>query len=257
MKKIISKIFLLLIPLLAANSIVIAQNDNDPASKFRIATSEERKLHDDAYTTLQQEIEAKLCNKDWGISEPVFLISDHPDEMIVIKDDTTEYNIPDFVRENETFKIRLKSTSPLFKVYQDSIHKFDGQQGLDKLKEGFKLVEIYGNKMEFANIGLSLNETYTDELEGKILPKIPGIQQAALYKQRPDDYVTVYIARLYIGYWPKLSPGKMMNYQFKKHSGQPVIENMKITISTFDYNQMMKVLHSIDWTKLEKLVKSS
>lgn len=98
------------------------------------------------------------------------------------------------------------------------------------------------------------------------LHNIPGIAQAILYYQYPveDDPDTTYKALLYIGNFPKYSGEDIVvnfkyktNYYWKdkQHSGPPVIENMSIWIESHHYNNIMKVIHSIDWTGLKAMIK--
>lgn len=45
------------------------------------------------------------------------------------------------------------------------------------------------------------------------------------------------------------------SWKDKSHSGAPIVENISIWISSYHYNNLMKVLHTIDWTGLDSIVK--
>ena len=247
-KNIITRVFLLLALIWMCTANVFAQ-EHDPNSPFRKATDTERELHDTVYKILQQEIVTKICGNDWAITKSPFLISNHPDEMIVVKNYYKGYsNIPVFTRENETFKISLNKQTPLYQKYIDS---------MNMPPVNYNTVTRISNEMQFADITLLLNESHTDKLKGKILQKIPGIQQTSMYEEKLDESVpySTYTAELYIGSWPKLSREKELQFGLKKYTDGPVIENMKITISAKSYQKLMKVIHRIDWTKLEAMVK--
>lgn len=250
MKRAIHKGIFILVLLIISKASVFGQVTSD--SPFRLPTDLEKKLHDDAYITLQQEINSKICNENWTISETPFLIKDHPGAMIVIKNYYKEYgNIPEFSREGETFKIGLKPTSALYKEYIDSINS-----------PPFNVSRIssLASKMHFASISLELNINHADiDIKGKVLSKMPGINKALLYKDDPidGDPDTTYKAYLFLGRWPKLQTGnteEFIPFPFTQHKGNPIIENMVVTISTHNYPKLMQVIRNIDWGKMEDLI---
>lgn len=128
----------------------------------------------------------------------------------------------------------------------------------------------------FAQVSLNLND---DRIAGKEfqgftvfkvqqLNGIPGIEQAILYCQLPDEdnSDTSYRAALYIGDFPRFSI-KMQPYSYKyltkniwtdkQHSGKAVVENGTIWIATNHYANMMKVIKGIDWVGLESTIKGN
>lgn len=142
--------------------------------------------------------------------------------------------------------------------------------------QGLKDIARLGNANQFAIISLLINENWADDIKtgsgsysaNDIKPlSVHGIQQAVITIEYPDkgQVDTSYRATLYIGNWPKPDMHKMLPFPFKyntksawsdkDHSGQPVIENLKIYIESYSYNNLMKVIHSIDWTKLDGLIK--
>ncbi|MCC7401290.1 MAG: hypothetical protein IT214_07375 [Chitinophagaceae bacterium] len=131
------------------------------------------------------------------------------------------------------------------------------------------------NEQEFANVSVIVNN---DRIEGKDLqsfrtstlmhlPVIPGIQQAILYTEFPDadDPDTNYRAALYVGNFPKYT-GKMepVNFKYKSkmpwkdksHSGAPIVENTSTWKSSYHYNNLMKVIRTIDWSGLDSMIKN-
>lgn len=281
MKKIIPDLTIII--LLFADVNAFAQNI--PPDRFRIATSKEILLHDNAYNILQHEIEANVCDASWEISKKPFLLSDNRDEKIVIIDYLKGIgNIPVFTREDESFEIKMKPESPLYKSNQDeskkqtdaylarianisSANKKELAIITAKNEQYQKNLSHISNSKNFGSISLELNQssTYDKETLGDShhtninrLIIIPGIQQCFLAIEYPDesDVDTSYYAVLFIGNWPKLSDTKMLPFHFiKNNSDEPVIENMIIEISAFNYNKMMMMIHNIDWTKLEALIK--
>jgi hypothetical protein len=138
-------------------------------------------------------------------------------------------------------------------------------------KKCMKDMALLGNAQQFAQFSLSINENWTDEKKGDAIKPLllPGVQQAVLSIGFPNENQpdTTYQATLYIGNWPKPDMHKMLPFHFKyntsygwadkQHSGPPVIENFKIFVQSYHYNWLMKSLNSIDWTKLDKLIKST
>lgn len=107
-----------------------------------------------------------------------------------------------------------------------------------------------------------------DFYAGKKLPHLEGVGYATLFMEKPwkDNPDTLCEATIYIGNWPAQTDLKRrFAFHFvhidktpwtdKQHSGQPFLENMKIIITGESYESVMKVIHSIDWTKLNALVK--
>lgn len=100
--------------------------------------------------------------------------------------------------------------------------------------------------------------------------QLPGVRNAILRfdfpdKENPEMADTIFIAQLYIGNWKRIAANQRTDFVYKyntkyywadkTHSGPPIIENLVITIDTYHYNNMMHILKSIDWTKLDALVK--
>jgi len=133
------------------------------------------------------------------------------------------------------------------------------------------------NAKHWADFDLQINERWTDDktdganicmVDDVKRLSLPGIQHAMLNVSFPDEHQpdTTYSATLYIGKWPKPDLHKMLPFQFKyntdyawidkAHSGPPIIENFKILVVSHHYNNLMKGIHTIDWTKLDKLVKA-
>lgn len=274
-------------------------------------TPAEMQAHDQPYIILQNEIENKLCNSDWGIDNNSFsLFKDNPDSKEVVRGKNIHYF--DLSRWEGDCEIRLKQTSPLYEAIIDSLKKVNARldsnmhTGLtlqdamaDATKNGGKIpakdqavldkkgiiekkcmkdMALLGNAQQFAQFSLSINENWADDEKtaagsfaaGSVKSlNIPGVQQAVLSIEPPDENQpdTTYRATLYIGNWPKPDRNKMLPFHFKyntsygwsdkQHSGPPVIENFKIFVQSYHYNWLMKSLNSIDWTKLDKLIKST
>lgn len=108
----------------------------------------------------------------------------------------------------------------------------------------------------------------TDFDAGKRLPTVDGAAYVTLFMKNPWelDPDTLCEVTIYIGHWPVI-PDLKKRFAFhfvhtdknpwtdKQHSGKPFLENMKINITAENYTRLMDVVHSIDWTKLEALVK--
>lgn len=275
MNKIIS--YLSFILLLFASVNVFAQNISTDV--YRTATSKEMRLHDDAYNILQHEIETNICDNNWYISQKPFLISSHPDRKIVIVNYLKGVgNIPVFTKEDEKFEIKMNIESPLYQAYIDENKKQTeafqarsanistaNKQELALIKKQneqyFKYINQSANRTTYGTISLELNQSQTVYNEGDNSSTksitVPGIHQGAISITLPDENSTdtIYNTILYIGKWPKLSGSKMLSFHFIKNTGSgPVIENMIIGISTFNHEKMMKLIYSIDWTKLEALI---
>ena len=280
MKKIIPH--LLVIPVLFTFVTVSAQKI--PPDVYRTATPKEILLHDNAYNVLQHEIEVNICDNNWGISKKPFLLSNNRDEKVVIIGYLKGFgNIPVFTREDESFEIKMKPKSPLYKANEDEskkqtdayIARTTNISSADKKELAIiktkneqysKNLNHLSNSKNYGSISLEINQSsrYDDEPFGshkggiKKTVTAPGIQQGALSIEYPDELSvdTTYLATLYIGNWPKLSGAKTLPFHFiKNDSDEPVIENMIIEISAFNYNEMMKMIHSIDWTKLQAMIK--
>jgi len=275
MKKIIPA--LIIIILVFAGADIFAQNAS--ADKFRVATPQEILLHDNPYNILQREIETNICDANWSITQKPFLLSANPNEKIIIINYLEGVgNVPVFKREGESFEIKMNQESPLFKAYLEENKKqteafqarsarvaSDKKEAAEitaQNKKYFNYINQSANRTIFGDIFLELNQNNTIVYDlGDTSPKqitAPGINHISLFVQLPDESSvdTIYNAILYIGNWPKLSNTKMVPFHFtKNNSSAPVIENMIIKISGFNYNKIMKMIHSIDWTKLEALIK--
>lgn len=131
------------------------------------------------------------------------------------------------------------------------------------------------NAQQIASVSIDFNANWMDEekINGfpadktQLLQHIPGVDQFVLNVELPyeDNPDTSYAIGLYIGRWPQPNFTKMMPFTFrynaktpwtdKQHSGPPIIENFKVIISGYHYNQMIHIIRAIDWTKLKALVK--
>jgi hypothetical protein len=151
------------------------------------------------------------------------------------------------------------------------------QKTIDSLKhideEADRKLNVLLHEQEFADISLDINESWTPDLGNstkiQLMPVLPGIEHAVMTMQYSDEDPsdTSYYAYLYIGNWPLPDMKKRVLYTFKynkhygsmgrKHSGTPVIENFVILLHSYQYNHLMKAIHSIDWMKLHQLIKSS
>jgi hypothetical protein len=274
MKK-IAPISISIILLFTGNDI-FAQNI--PADKYRAATPKEILLHDNPYNILQREIETNICDANWNITKKPFLLSDNRDEKIVIIDYLKGVgNIPVFMRKGESFEIKMNPESPLYKSNQDEVKKQTDayvarianissadKKELAVIKTKNEQYEKNLNRLSddktYGSISLEINQStmYVNN-EGKGNTKaliLPGIRQGILRIEYPDEASvdTTYRATLFIGNWPKFSDTKTPSFHFIKNS-DPVIENIIIEISAFNYNKMTKMIHNIDWTKLEALIK--
>ncbi len=136
---------------------------------------------------------------------------------------------------------------------------------------------------KLATIAMQLNSSWTEPQKGrqyyldggtdfdagKKLPPVKGAAYATLFTKKPwkNDPDTLCEATVYIGNWPvQTDIKKRFAFHFvhtdktpwtdKQHSGQPFLENMKIIITAESYEKVMKVIDSIEWTKLEALVKN-
>ncbi len=153
-----------------------------------------------------------------------------------------------------------------------------------KIKSDKAAIEMdrLSNARKWATIKMELNSNWSEVEKGRVyyldggmdfdvgkkLPTIEGAAYATLFMLKPwkNDPDTLCEAEVYIGNW-HAQPDLMKRTAFhfvhndknpwtdKQHSGKPFLENMKITIQGENYNKVMKVVHSINWTKLEALVK--
>lgn len=276
---------------------------------FDTPTAAEAAARDKPYAILQNEIERKLCDKEWSIDQNPFLyFKDHPEATEITRGKNAHYFIVG--SWGAKCKIELNKTSPLYKEIMDSSknvstrlgesYKYGpdlqkdianamktgghispkGQAMLDKkhviTKQCLDDLARLQNAQQYANIALFINRDGEGHKQAPAggYPKgalksltVAGVQQAVLFITNPyeDDPDTTYFANLYIGNWPKPHPGDQVLFPYKYntkyswtdkvHSGKPIIENFCVEIYTSHYSDMMKVIHSIDWTKLEALVK--
>jgi len=63
--------------------VTVSAQNNSP-DIYRVANSSEILLHDNVYRFIFQEIESKICNKDWEISKRPLLLAARPSEKVVI-----------------------------------------------------------------------------------------------------------------------------------------------------------------------------
>jgi hypothetical protein len=145
---------------------------------------------------------------------------------------------------------------------------------LEREKANARLNSL-SHAQDIAWVNIDINANWMDEknMQGFAADKavrltaLPGVQQAVLFVEYPDqdDPDTSYRAWLYIGKWPRSSFDKMTPFSFryhtkyawtdKEHSGPPLIENLKVLVYGYRYNQVMKVVHALDWTRLLAWVK--
>lgn len=132
------------------------------------------------------------------------------------------------------------------------------------------------NAHHWGDFDLQINERWTDDktpgadicvVDDLKRLSLPGIQHAMLNVSYPNEVQpdTTYSATLYIGKWPKPDLHNKLPFQFKfntsyawidkAHSGPPIIENFKILVVSHQYNNLMKGIHFIDWTKFDSLIK--
>lgn len=277
MKKLIILLFLL--PLLATNNKAAAQWFLDTA------TPEEATVRDQPFRYLENEIQQKLCDQNLGIDQDnnFKFLTDNPDWRLVLRGKGIHrFNFTD---DGGICIIKLKENSSAYKTIfnrqvqlsQDlsaAIQAGKAKIGGPEDKKEDRLNQQLEDDKQFVQIHVTLND---DRVQGKELQdfraarvmqikNIPGVQQTVLYCEYPeeDDPDTTYRAVLYLGNFPKYS-GKMVPVHFKsyrsepwtdkQHSGAPVIENISIGISGYQYNRMMKVIHNIDWAGLDKFIK--
>lgn len=297
-------VILFLFPTLTLYKVASAQWYTDTPTPAEITA------RDKPYAILQNEIESKLCNADWGIDKDnsFSFLRGNPDNRVVVRGKTIHYF--DLTHGGNGCTIKLKETSPLYKAVMDSTKKVNArltandntgltlQQAMsDAMKNGgtipakdqailnrkgainkecMKDMARLSNAQKFGSITLLINENWVDDEEtagdgfmaDAIKPLIiPGIQHAYLCEEYPDkdEPDTTYRATLYIGNWPKPSLHEMLPFPYKyitkygwtdkAHSGPPIIENLKIYVSSFYYNNLMKAIHNIDWTKLDSVIK--
>ncbi|MGH7240223.1 MAG: hypothetical protein ACREHG_09220, partial [Candidatus Saccharimonadales bacterium] len=126
-----------------------------------------------------------------------------------------------------------------------------------------------------ASVSIDFNSNWMDQekmsgfpaAKAGLLHHIPGVDQFVLNVELPyeDNPDTSYSLGLYIGRWPQPNLTKMMPFTFrhnaktpwtdKDHSGPPIIENFRVVISSYHYNQIIHIIQAIDWTKLKAMVK--
>jgi hypothetical protein len=244
-------------------------------------TPAEIAVHNQPYIILQNEIENKLCDKDWEInSKYQFLVLKGGDnEDVILRGTTVHYFTP--VDRGVLCEIDMKYGSAKYKANTDSFNaqmKMLGKGLAVSANANLEMAQLQDER-QLATIKLQLNSEYTDDLTdanndyhfyiGAELSTVPaGIQMATLFKKdnAKASKDTLYYAVLYIGDWTKSSSVKKREFFHfvhytkepwtdKQHSGTPFLENMKITIQTYSYEKLMKVINGIDWTKLKALIK--
>lgn len=245
------------------------------------ATPEEAAARDKPYLYLRNEIQSKICDENLGIEKNNFkLLEDDPGWRKIVRG-TGIYRF-DCTGGGDGCLIMPKPGSALYqKINDEEIES--GKKMMEK-KYAFNSPEYklwdktnkqLQNEKEFAQINMVVND---DRIQGKELQSfrtfreeqlhnIPGVQQAILYSQLPDEDNpdTSYRVALYIGNFPKYS-GKMEAVHFqsattspwkdKQHSGKPVVENISVWIYAHHYQNLMKVIRSINWSGLKQMVKN-
>lgn len=246
-------------------------------------------VHNQPYIVLQNQIEKNLCNNDWEINTndsrrnnvaPFLILKGDPGENVILRGTTVHYFSP--VDRGVSCEIDMKPGSAIYIANIDSFNaqmKILGTGFMASNNANIEMARLQDER-KLAEVKLQLNFDYTEDITdanynnnfytGSKLSVVPaGIQMATLFK---EDFAktskdTLYYAVLYIGDWPITTSIKkreffhFVNYSKepwidKQHSGTPVLENMKITIKTSNYEKLMKVINSIDWTKLNALVKN-
>jgi hypothetical protein len=149
------------------------------------------------------------------------------------------------------------------------------QKTMDSIKPIGRVMDLKSSALFeetlFGDISMHINKDWTSDFERtnkyRLLPTVPGVRYAILRITYPDKdrTDTSYSVLLYIGNWPQIDMKKRVNFPFKhytkyawidrQHSGPPVVENLGILVSSHYYNNVMKMIHDIDWTKLTALVK--
>lgn len=287
------KISLILVMLSFSSSLLAQDIPPDP---YRVATPKEITLFETPREIMQNEIEKNLCNSTWEISEKPFMLSIHPEEAVIIVNYYKEFgNVPRYLK-TINFRLDAKRESSFAKAVSAEIEKETdantarvnktpmaemmklaeaaktspaAQKQLDAMKtqtnKYFKNITVLGNSLKYGAVDVEINENYIDNApSGRTTRTLaitaPGIQQGYLdieYPDEDDDYDTLYNTKLYIGNWPKRSKSETLSFYFvKNNSPDPIIENMLVMISTNNYHKMMKIINSIDWTKLKALVKN-
>lgn len=244
-------------------------------------TPEEAAVRDKPYMYLEGEIRKKLCDQNWAVTpENDFeFLQASPQSRLILRGKSI-YRF-DLTRGGDECNIMLRQGSPMFKenfdkqvagnkLMLEKKYKIDGPE----YKEWNKSMDRLNHDKTLATVSLVLNEDrvagkhFQNAQEGKAfkIEKVAGVQQAILYCEYPgkDASDTLYWAYLYIGNFPSYS-GKMepVHYKYlsktgwsdKAHSGKPIIENIRIHISAFHYNNIMKVIRDIDWTGLDAMIK--
>lgn len=197
-------------------------------------------------------------------------------------------NSDSMLAQTEISKSQFGIASQLFAKAAKNNYKYTHEDSvvMDKMKivsdKVNKEMDHLSNALKLATIGLVLNSHWTEPQMGrqyyldggtnfdggKLLPTIEGASFATLFWEDPWklDPDILWEATIYIGKWPVITDlKKRFAFHFmhidktpwtdKQHSGKPVIENMKIIIMAEDHGRLLKVIHSIDWTKLNALVK--
>jgi len=269
----------------AQKSRYIPKSDTDTPTQPEIA------VYDASYITLQKEIEDKICDNDWEITPRqydgsinkgrFFILRDHLPKDVVLRGSEVHRFMPISYAEDVYCTVVLKAKSPLNAAIDDSIQKEellfgralasgDGS-GLDSisLKEDHLRTE-----KEYGTIQLELNEdwvavkaTYPDSVLP--MPHVDGVANALLFEHKVEEKGVnpdiLYDVRICIGNWStRPDANGSVTFHFvhmdsqpwidKQHSGKPVIENMVVNISGENYERVMKIVRTINWTKLSALV---
>ena len=174
----------------------------------------------------------------------------------------------DMKMANEIWRNSAKNN---YKISASEQRTADSLKRIDKALD--RKLRSLPHEQTFADVSLDINENWTTDLtngtKNQFMPAIPGIKHAVLSIQYPDaeNSDTSYYAYLYMGNWPPPDLKKRVLYTFKynkdygsiakKALPTPVIENFVVFIRTYHYKNLMEVIQSIDWTKLDGLIKKS
>ena len=269
----------------AQKSRYIPKSDSDTPTQPEIA------VYDAPYITLQKEIEDKICDKDWEITPRqydgsinkgrFFILRDHLPKDVVLRGSAVHRFMPISYHDDVYCTVVLKAQSPLNAAIDDSIQMEKllfgrafasgdsaGEDSINRMDDHLRA------EKQYATIQLELNEdwvrvkaTSPDSLLP--MPHVDGVANALLFEHTVEgngvESGILYDVRICIGKWPaRPDANGAVVFHFahvdsqpwidKQHSGKPVIENMEVNIYCGNYDRVMKIVRSIDWSKLSALV---
>ena len=241
----------------------------------------------DAFGYIKESPEETIMLRGGGIHN--FSVSGWKDECkITLKEGSPQLN---FMKDSEKV-ISARMTEAMTDGYQLGMqamknagkmskedHARIRQDSIVNIQSSAALAHLHNQRL-YASITLKINAESSADLQtgGESYfantvqtLHVSGVKQAVLCIEYPDKKRpnispdTSYWASIYIGNWKQPDYKNVVEYPFKyntktawldkAHSGLPIIENFRITIYSIHYNQIMNTIKSIDWTKLEALVK--